>query len=111
MTQIFNTTVYGGSANLVGSAHESVIAFNIGVKDLPSLEKVLRENGIPDSDLSELRTALEAEPKPTSDKGFGPKVSSWISKMMRKAANGTWTIGLGAAGNLLAHAIAKYYGL
>jgi len=111
VTQIFNTTVYGGAANLLGTANESVIAFNIGVKDFTSLERILRENGIQDGDLTEIHTSLEAEPKPTSDKEFGPRVSYWISKMMEKAANGTWAIGLGTAGNLLARAIAKYYGL
>jgi hypothetical protein len=31
--------------------------------------------------------------------------------MVRKAADGSWKIGIGAAGSFLAQAIAKYYGL
>ena len=111
VTQIFNTTVYGGSANLVGTATDSEITFNLSPADIPGLEAILRENGIKDTELYELRTALAAEPQPPADKVFGPKVSSWISKMIEKAADGTWNVSLGAAGNLLAQALGKYYGL
>jgi hypothetical protein len=111
VTQIFNTTVYGGSANLVGSSNASSIEFNIGTKDFSALEQILRENGVAQADLSELQAALESEPIPATPEKLGPKVSSWIAKMMGKAADGGWNIGLSAAGNLLSQVIAKYYGL
>ncbi len=111
ITQIFNTTVYGGAANLVGSADSSLITFNIGIKDFTSLERVLRDNGVSGQDINELKLALGAEGEVQKKDGYGPKVSAWVSKMMEKAADGSWNIGLGAAGNLLAQAIAKYYGL
>jgi hypothetical protein len=111
VTQIFNTTVYGGAANLVGSSSASAITFNIGVRDFGSLERVLGESGLSPTDLSELRRALEAEPTSVTPEKFGPKVSAWIAKMMGKAAAGGWEVGLGAGGTLLAQAIAKYYGL
>lgn len=62
-------------------------------------------------DLIELKEALDSEAVKNPREGFGPKVSQWIGKMTQKAANGTWQIGLGAAGNLLARSIAKYYGI
>jgi hypothetical protein len=111
VTQIFNTTVYGGSANLVGTSNASEIVFNIGMKDFLSLERVLNENGIGEEDIVKLRAAIESEPVPTEKGKFGTQVSSWIAKMMKKAAEGSWKIGLGAAGNLLAQAISKYYGM
>jgi len=111
VTQIFNTTVYGGSANLVGTSNASEIAFHIGVEDFSSLERVLNENGITKEDIETLRAAIESEPVPTEKGKFGTQVSAWIAKMMKKAAEGSWKIGLGAAGNLLAQAISKYYGL
>jgi hypothetical protein len=110
VTQIFNTTVFGGAANLVGTASRSLIEFNIGVKDVAALERVLRDNGVAESELVELRDAIETEPETKPNQGFGPKVSSWIGKMLGKAADGTWKIGVGAAGSLLAQVIAKYYG-
>ena len=83
----------------------------IGARDFSSLERVLRENGLAEVDVAELRIAVEAEPEMAPNKGFGPKVSSWIAKMMKKAAEGSWGAGVGAAGTLLAQALAKYYGL
>jgi hypothetical protein len=61
------------------------------------------------SDICELREALDAEPK-SNGGGFGPEVSAWIGKMMIKAADGSWQITTGAAGNLLSAALAKFYG-
>jgi hypothetical protein len=111
LTQIFNTTVYGGSANLVGSAHDTSLSFHIVKNDFASLEKVLCENGIKSEDVATLHTAIDGDQPPSSPQSFGPRVSSWIAAMAEKAANGTWKVGLGVAGSLLAKAIAKYYGL
>ena len=111
VTQIFNTTVYGGSANLVGSAESSTVNFHIGVRDLDSLRNVLAANAVQDSDILDLQSALTCDPEPTTPSQYGPKVTAWIAGMMSKAASGGWAIGLGAAGNLLASAIGKYYGL
>ena len=91
--------------------NDSTITFNIGTKDFQSLERVLEQNGVQKTDLDELKGALESENVKNPSEGFGPKVSGWIAKMMQKAASGSWQIGLGAAGNLLARAIAKYYGI
>jgi hypothetical protein len=111
LTQIFNTTVIHGSANIVGTATNSHIEFNITINDLDALREVLLKNGISKEDFNGLQKSLEEEKILTTDKGFGPKVSTWISKMMEKAAKGIWEIGLGAAGDLLARTIGKYYGL
>lgn len=111
VTQIFNTIVYGGSSNIVGTASESTITFDIGINDFASLERVLIENGVHPEDIAELRSSVESEPKAIAKDKFGPRVSAWIGKMIGKAAEGSWKIGLGAAGNLLAQAITKYYGL
>ena len=110
VTQIFNTTVYGGSANIVGTSSASAITFNIGAKDFSSLERVLLENGVTQEEITLLRSVIDSEPAPVTKDKFGPRVSAWIAKMIGKAAEGSWNIGIGAAGNLLAQAIAKYYG-
>jgi AbiTii len=111
VNQIFNLTVFGGAANIVGTATDSLITFNIGTGDFSALEQLLIEKGVSPNDIANLKTALDSEPTPLKPEGFGPKVSSWVGKMIAKAADGSWNIGIGAAGNLLAQAIAKYYGL
>lgn len=111
VTQIFNTTVYGGSANLVGSATDSTIEFNVTFGDFASLERLLRKKSVSDEDIKDLQEALQKDSQPTSNQKFGPSVSSWIAKMMKKAANGSWEVSIAVAGNLLAQAISRYYGL
>jgi hypothetical protein len=111
VTQIFNTTVYGGAANLVGSATESQITFNVTTNDFASLENVLRANSVSEQDITDLKAALEGDPPAKSAGRFGPKVSRWVAKMVGKACDGSWGIAIGAAGKLLAEAISRYYGL
>ena len=111
VTQIFNTKIYSGSANILGTVDSSINEINVGINDLLSVERVLKEKGLEEQDLVELRTAVDIDGQLKVNNGFGPKISSWIAKMMGKAADGSWNIGLGAAGNLLSQVIAKYYGL
>ncbi len=109
--QIFNTTVYGGAANLVGSAEGSTITFNVQTGDFETLAQALRNHGVDDADIEELRTAVQADPQAEDSNALGPRVSGWIAKMTGKAASGAWQLGIGAAAALLADMIAKYYGL
>ena len=111
ITQIFNMTVsHGGNVNLIGTANDSSVAFNIGLNDFESVRRVLQENGVSEEDIAELKNALN-EDKPHETSGsFGPKVSSWIAHMTQKAADGTWNIGIAAAGNLLSDVLSKFCG-
>jgi hypothetical protein len=109
ITQIFNTTVFGGLANVVG-AHNSPVAINVVANDFKSLEVELEKHGLTPADLSELQEAIAADPKPPTKDKLGPRVSSWIGKTLQKAADGSWQVGIAAAGELVYHAIAKYYG-
>ncbi len=111
ITQIFNTKVYGGTANLVGSANNSSVEFNIELNNFESVRRVLQNNGVSKNDIDDLQNALKEDKLPQSPKQFGTKVSAWISRMMKKASDGTWNVGLAAAGNLLSEVLSKYYGL
>jgi len=111
VTQIFNTTVYGGAANVLGSASNAAVTFNVSQNDFSALEKWLSAYGVQREDIEELRGAVQEDTRPQAGRGFGPRVSSWIANMIKKAAQGSWQIGIGAAGKLLAEAISGYYGL
>lgn len=107
VTQIFNTTVHG-SVGVLGTANNSVV--NVTANDWTSLAQFLVSSGVAQPDIDELHVAVVAEPKPEAGK-LGTRVSKWIGKMVGKAADGSWQVGLGAAGNLLAQALTAYYGL
>ncbi|MDP3541138.1 MAG: hypothetical protein Q8T11_01570 [Elusimicrobiota bacterium] len=108
INQIFNTTVHNGSVSLVGNADHSTISFGISSGDFESLAKALGEKGVDREDLVELKKVIQEKP---TENGFGPKVSAWMGKMIQKAANGSWEVGVAAAGTLLSQALAKYYGI
>ena len=110
VNQIFNLMIYGGAANIVGTAADSSVTFNIGMKDFRSLETLLLDKGLDRTDIAELKDALDSDPVPTGSANFGTKVASWMGKMVAKAASGGWQISAGAAGDLLAKAISQYYG-
>ena len=111
VTQIFYTTVHGGAANIVGTTRDSVVIQGLQSGDFNALSEALASSGVETQDLAELRKAIEADPTPSDANAFGPKVSEWIATMISKAASGSWKVGIGAGGSLLAGAIAKYYGL
>jgi len=111
VTQIFNMTTQGGTVNLVGMANDSKVEFNIVAGDFSSLEKVLQQNGVSPDDIQELQSALASDKHSESNKTIGPQVSSWIAKMVQKAGDGSWDVGVGAAGNLLGQVIGKFFGL
>ncbi len=111
VTQIFNTTVYGGAANLLGSAVNSPVSFAVEQNDFQSLERELAGLGVDTDDIEELTIALREEPTRPTPATFGPNVSLWIADMVKKSALGTWQVGVGAAGNLLATVIGRFYGL
>jgi hypothetical protein len=107
VTQIFNTTVHG-SVGVVGAVNNSAI--NVATNNWSSLAQFLVSNSVAQPDIEELHAAVIAEPKAETGK-WGPRVSKWVGKMVAKSADGSWQVGLGAAGSLLAQALTAYYGL
>ncbi|HVZ93415.1 MAG TPA: hypothetical protein VG797_02790 [Phycisphaerales bacterium] len=111
VSQIFNTTVYGGTLGVVGGAHASTLSFQISQNSFEELIKFLHTQGLTPKDTHELKKAIESDSRPISSSQFGPKVASWIAGMTKKAATGAWDVGVGAAANILSAALSKYYGI
>lgn len=112
VTNVFNTTILGGSVGAVGNVKATTInAYNVTQGDMNSLRAALSAEGIDGTDIADLEAAIADEPTVASDGSFRPKVAAWIGKMTGKAASGAWNIAVGAAGSLLAGAIQAFYGL
>ena len=84
---------------------------NIVSGNFESLASYLRAAKVSDDDIAELETAIRDDPTPTSTSEIGENTSNWIGNMVTKAANGSWEISVGAAGELLATAIQLYFGI
>jgi hypothetical protein len=106
--QIYNIH---GPANIVGNATHSHVVFNVVQGDFASLKQALSQKGVSEADIQELQSAVKAEPTLPAGGKHGPRVATWIGKMVTKAAQGAWDISVGAAGALLAQLIGSYYGL
>lgn len=113
ITSIMNQTIVtNGNGNLLNTGDSAKIKARISVSanDKDSLKKVLHDNGVSEADTAELMTVIDNE-SPNAEGHFSNQVNDWIAKMIGKALNGSWQIGVGAAGAILAEGIQHYYGL
>jgi hypothetical protein len=114
ITQIMAKTIINtsGDGNIINTGNNNEIKAKINIKksDKKQLEEFLKENGLPQEDIQELTQIIDNDNHNLPAKGFGTKTKTWIQKMIGKALDGTWQIGIGAAGELLAAAIGHYLG-
>ncbi|MCD6017543.1 MAG: hypothetical protein K0S53_664 [Bacteroidetes bacterium] len=105
---IINNT---GDGNIVNTGSDAKIKADIKIfkGDRKSLSDKLISAGVTNDDTNELLLIVD-EDAPINGV-FSDKVNSWIKKMLSKAVEGTWQIGIGAAGGILAESLGKYYGL
>lgn len=83
----------------------------INAGDFHSLEKQLKDWGIPIEDISALHQAIQDSPTPTSPDNLGAKVGKWLGDMVGKAYSGSLKIAASAAPTLLTNAICHYYNI
>lgn len=102
-----------GDAAIINTGRNSSIVAEIKINkgDFNGLKRELLDANVDEESVCELESIIEHESPDYSSGRFGPKVNQWIEKMMSKALNGYWQIGIGAAGNLLADVIKKFYGI
>lgn len=111
VTQITNQTIYGNVTSIASSGAGA--SFNIAVQqgDRESFVQALVKAGIPEGDASDLATIVASEPPESKDEPFGRKAAKWIGDNLKKAAGGTWKMGVSVATEVLKQAALKYYGL
>jgi hypothetical protein len=109
VTQIFQTTVYGGTATLVGAAADSSFTNNT-TGDFSGLQLLLKDAGLPEHEINELKQAIDADGEPKSSGQLGPKVSTWLSGVVKKAAEGLLQSSVTTVGKIAIDALSKYYG-
>ncbi len=110
---LFNSAIFGDNTTiLVGSSNTQTVS-NVNIKgDFSALEKTLKNNGVPDSDITSLKDAIDHDSSIINDdsKEFWPAVKSWLQTMSSKAVETSWNIELGIASSLLATALNGFYG-
>lgn len=113
VSDLFKNAVFGDNNTiLVGDGNRQQVENIIVKNDLNSLLQMLQKEGISETDLSELATAIEADVDSHEVEygNLGRNVTNWIGEMIKKAGSTLWDINIGAAASLLATAIGKFYG-
>lgn len=115
ITQYMNQTIINnnGDGNVVNTGNSSTInaTVNIHKGNKDALMNTLRKHKVDEMDIQELVEVIDNESPNAENKTFGHKVSEWFKKMTDKSLDGSWTIGISAAGKVLADAISSYYGI
>jgi hypothetical protein len=112
---IMNHTIINntGDGNILNTGEKAQITATINITkgSKEDLVKHLQDIGLSEEDTSELLEIIDCEEPNFGNNTFGQKVNCWTQKMLGKALDGSWNIGIGAAGNLIAEAIKTYYGM
>ncbi|GKW36722.1 MULTISPECIES: AbiTii domain-containing protein [Pectobacterium] len=106
-------TIIGDVSNdksVVGGTVSNTQQRNIA-GDFSTLEFQLKNHGIEDVDIKELRQIVEQMPKPTSQEEVEKSFGAWIGKMTGKAFTGAIKIAGAAAPALLTNYICHHYGI
>lgn len=115
IANIMNQTIINNSGfgNVVNTGDKAKITATITITkgNKEELAKHLQDIGLSIDDTSELVSIIDTEQPNFENKTFGQKVNNWTQKMLGKALDGSWNIGIGAAGNLIAEAVKTYYGM
>jgi len=109
--QISQQIIYGDVTTAVSGGAGFQLAVDIGVRDQNAFREYLVQAGIPVSDATELAEIVQSEEPTNFEEPFGEKARNWLGANLKKAAEGTWDIGITVATKVLTDAALKYYGL
>lgn len=111
VNQISQQIIYGNVTTISSSGAGSQINVSISERDNKAFIEYLVKAGIPEDDASELSDIVAAEEPSNTEEPLGVKAKEWLVKNIRKAADGTWKIGVSVATKVLTEAALNYYGL
>lgn len=107
VNKVFNTHIYGDVGSLASGSSDIKQNSNIiKVGDFKSLKKSLEKLGIKNEEIDILKKALKED-----DEEIGEKTTSWLSKMISKAAKGGLKVSMSVASNVLPKLICNYLGI
>jgi hypothetical protein len=109
--QISQQIIYGNVTTAVAGGAHNTISIAIHERDNRSFIEHLEKVGIPKSDAHDLVEIMQDEEPESIEEPFGQKAKDWIAQNIKKAADGSWKVGVSVASKVLTEAALKYYGL
>lgn len=112
VSSLFNSAVFGDNTTIiVGDGNSQKVTIkDVLFKNFDELSRYFESNEMPKESITELATIIDSDNQNIETKEFGDKVKGWVSKTITKAMDGSWTVGLAAAGKVLADGVSRYYG-
>lgn len=111
VTQIFNQTVHGTMQNVNNTGSVNSLTFGNVHQNKDALVSSLIEKGLPQADAEAFAELVTQEKPGTVDEPFGERAKVWVAENLKKAAGGSWKIGVSTAAEVLKSAALAYYGL
>ena len=109
--QTFYITTGKQSPIIVGHNAMVQIANKVNKGDLISLKQGLESIDVPFGDIKDLLEILKTESQIDNNGEYRKKTKAWIKRMMGKAIDGSWRIGIEVAGALIAELLNGFLGL
>jgi hypothetical protein len=113
-SSLFNNAIFGPNTIInLGSGNIAKITNNIEMKNLEMLKEHLKEHGVQQPDIEELVIALSEDDKISNSPAntYGPNLGRWFTKMLSKASDNSWAIGVNVASTLLTTSLNQYLGI
>lgn len=110
-TQIAQQIIYGNVTSISATGDGARINVAVGERDVDGLIQFLVQSGLPEPDARQLGQIVASEEPESKAEPFGPKARKWLVDNLKKAADGTWKIGVSVATDMIKEALLKYYGL
>lgn len=111
VNQISNQVIYGDVTSITNYGEGANLHVTIGKGDKDAFIEFLVSKGLPQADMEELADIITTEESGSIEEPFGVKAKKWFAENIKKAADGTWNVGMSVATQLLTEAALKYYGL
>lgn len=93
------------------STINQVSNLTINKGDFASLASKLKDYGVKDEDIQDLKNVIDVTPAPQSPQEYSEKVNSWIGKITVKAMTESWDVVKGIGIGIFPDLIKMYYGI
>jgi len=110
-TQIAQQIIYGNFTAISATGDSAKIEVSVLARDPESLAQYLARSGVVESDARELAELAATERPESKSEPMGPKVQTWLVENLKKAANGTWKMGVSVSTDVIKEALLKFYDL
>jgi hypothetical protein len=110
-SQISQQIIYGNVTSISATGERAQVTISINKGDTQGFIECLTQAGINETDAREFATVVAGEEPESKQEPLGARARNWLIQNIKKAADGTWRVGVSVATDVIKEAALKYYGL